>query len=322
MENPTAPIGSGTRCDICDCTFSKPYNLRRHQLRIHGIEFEELTQKNSNLSQKNSNLSQKNSNLSQKNSNLVSSDYENTLQCDKCCKTFTAHWYLVKHKEKCKGKNNAYQCEYCNCIFKHEKSRFRHYKTCKEKLEAEAKTVTIKNHCQEADVINNTHIENQNNHTQNIILVYKPENMEFIKDHIGESALDYIKKIYPNIDQRMMVDYSKRILDLPENRCIKKDDLKVGYSDVHIGENQWEKTSDEHVYPVLACSLANDMSSYINERRSKMKKDVFEKVIGFVDYMSDKGYMSTDDKSYEKKMLKEFKVFVKELKMVVFNKTK
>lgn len=228
---------------------------------------------------------------------------------------------MAKHREKCKGIRNAYQCEFCGYTFKHERSKYKHYRTCKEKLEAEAKNITIKNHCQEADVINNTHIENQNNHTQNVILVYNPENMEFIKDHIGESALEYIKKIYPNIDRRIMMDYSKRILKLPENRCIKKDNLKVGYSDVHVAENQWDKTSDEHIYPAMACSLANDMSSYINERRSKMKKDVFEKVIRFVDYMSDKGYVSTDDKEKEKKILKEFKVFVKELKLIVFNNT-
>jgi hypothetical protein len=256
-----------------------------------------------------------------KNSHLENNTDENKFKCDKCCKIFAEPWYMAKHREKCKGIRNAYQCEYCNCTFKHERSKYKHYRTCKEKLEAEAKTITIKNHCQEANVINNTHIENQNNHTQNVILVYNPENMEFIKDHIGESALEYIKKIYPNIDRRIMMDYSKRILELPENRCIKKDNLKVGYSDVHVGENQWDKTSDEHIYPVMACSLANDMSSYINERRSKMKKDVFEKVIGFVDYMSDKGYVSTDDKEKEKKILKEFKVFVKELKMIVFNNT-
>jgi hypothetical protein len=145
--------------------------------------------------------------------------------------------------------------------------------------------------------------------------------MEFIKDHIGESALEYIKKIYPRIDRRMMVDYSKRIMELPKNRCIKKDNLKVGYSDVHLGDNQWEKTTDKLVYPELACSLANDMSSYINERRSKFKKDVFDKIIRFVDYMSDEGYMSTNDKEKEKKVLKEFKLFVKELRMVVFNRT-
>lgn len=326
MTETTAPNGSGIKCEICDSTFYKMYNLKRHMLRIHGIDnneltqnFSHLTQKNSNINQKNSNLNQKNSNPPQNNSNLASNDYDVSLQCEKCLKSFSTHWYLVKHKEKCKGVSNAYQCEYCNCSFNHEKSRFRHYKTCKDKLEAEAKNITIKNNCQEANVINN--IENQNNHTQNIILVYKPENMEFIKDHIGESALEYIKKVYPNIDRRMMVDYSKRILELPQNRCIKKDNLKVGYSDVHVGEDEWEKTTDKIVYPELACSLANDMSSYINERRSKLKKDVFEKVIGFVDYMSEEGYINTDDKEKEKKILKEFRLFVKELKMVVFNKS-
>lgn len=325
MSEISAPSSSRVKCEICDTSFYKFYNLKRHMLRIHGIDEQEFnqnisysTQKNSYLNQKNSYLNQKNGNPPQKKSNMDIIPYENPLQCNKCLKVFSTNWYLLKHSEKCKGCRDHYKCEYCDSTFNHSKSRFRHYKTCKDKIESEAKNVTIKNHCQEANVINN--IENQNNHTQNIILVYKPENMEFIKDHIGESALEYIKKVYPRIDRRIMMDYSKRILDLPVNRCIKKEDLRSGHSDVYLGDNKWEKTTDKHVYPELACSLANDMSSYINERRSKLKKEVFEKVIGFIDYMSEEGYINIDDKEVKRKILKEFRLFVKELKMVVFNK--
>jgi len=40
-------------------------------------------------------------------------------------------------------------------------------------------------------------------------------------------------------------------------------------------------------------------------------KETFEKIINFVDYMADEGYINTDDKDKEKQILQEYQMFVK-----------
>lgn len=294
------------KCDICDSLFTRRSSLLRHMVRLHGVCEGAPTQNISYTSNED---------------NITDQDGN---KCPKCFKRLSSKWYLSKHIDQCNGNANSnYSCNYCNVKFKHEKSCFRHYRICKEKIKKDAEagvsSVTIKNHCQEANVIHNTN--NTNNQTQNFIMVYNPENMEFIKDHIGESVLEYIKSVYPTIDRRIVMDYSKRILNLPENRCVKKEDLKSGYSDVHLGENKWEKMTDRHLYPRLACSLANDMSNYINDRRTKLKKEAFDKILSFIDYMSEEGYVNTEDTKKEQRILAEFNLFVKELRMIVFNRS-
>ena len=303
------------KCEVCERQLSNSYNLRRHMLILHGIsEMSENIPFNSKSIPFNSKI------VPLETTTSIEDD-DKSYKCSRCGNSFVRKWNLMRHEKKCRG-YNPIKCDYCDKFFSYYSAKYRHQKTCRKKIEVDAKSVTIKNHCQEANTINNnTHIENQNNQTQNIILVYKPENMEFIKDHIGESALEYIKSIYPTIDHRIVTDYSKRIMDLPENRCIKKTDLKSGYSDVHIGDNKWEKISDQSVYPHLACSVANNLSEYVNVKRSKLQKETFDKIMKFIDYMADEGYINTEDKVKEKRILKQFKAFVKDLKLIVFNKS-
>jgi len=340
MDDLIAPTSSKNACEICDSVFYKPYNLRRHMINIHGYTEDEIKYKlssNNHINSSNNHINSSNSHIISSNSHIISSNINTTNQsvkafeCSKCKKTLYAQWYLVKHMEKCQGIKDKFSCQYCNKLFSHEKSRFKHYKICIAKKEINSKALIIPEPVlQNVPIITNnidtqnninTNINTQNNN-QNIILVYNPENMEFIKDHIGEEAVEYIKGLYPKVDRRIVMDYSKRILNLPENQCIKKDDLKSGHSKVHIGDNEWEKITDNSIYPKLACTMANNMSDYLYTKRNNLRKETFDKIISFVDYMSDEGYINTEDKDKEKKILQEFKSFVRELKLIVFNKTK
>ena len=352
-------------CKICDYTFAKPFNLRRHLLRIHGYEDEEqITQNSSKITQNSSNTTQNSSSIAQNSSNVTHNSSNIELdtsflskciyECEKCNKVFSRKWSMQRHMDKCMGQVDLLSCEYCDKLFSHEKSRFKHYKICEKKKEAEenpeafrkgkeliltdgnvGKLKTVLENVTPPTVSsietqnNNIHmntIDTQNNiqtqNNQNIILVYNPENIEFIRDHIGDEAMNYIKRMYPSVDKRMVMDYSKRLFDLPQNQCIRKQDLKSGHSDVHVGENIWEKVSDKVLYPQLACNVANNMSDYLNVKRDLLRKEAFEKIIRFVDYMADEGYINTDNQEREKYILQEYKSFSRELKLIVFNKTR
>jgi len=350
MENSQAPEAPDIRCPICYDSFSRNFTMKRHMVRIHGYTYEEYIHNNTNDIHNNTNDLYNNTNDIYNNTNNI---YKNTnnidteeietkndkeYRCKKCDKCLYAKWYLTKHMEKCKGIRDKHSCEYCHKIFKHDNSRFGHYKICKVKKERDATALipyepltnepmnvnTINNNIQTQ---NNNNIQTQNNidtqnNTQNIIVVYHQDNIEYLKDHIGEEALEYIKKMYPRVDRRIVMDYSKRLFDRPENQCVQKKNLKMGHSDVHIGNNEWEAAVDKSIYPKLACGVANHMSDYLHTKRDQLRKEAFDKIISFVDYMADEGYINTEDKEKEKRILREYQMFVKELKMIIYNKTK
>ena len=331
-------------CELCASVFYKPFNLRRHMVNIHGCTYDECVTRNiypidsNTISNDSNNISINSNNIPinsiniPSNNNVILNDNDNNYNCLKCNKHFTRQWNLKRHEALCKGNIDTLACEYCNNKFAFLSSKYRHYKICIAKKNIDSTSLIIPEPVlQNVPIITNNidtqNIQTQNNintqnNNQNIILVYNPENMEFIKDHIGEEAVEYIKGLYPKVDRRIVMDYSKRILNLPENQCIKKDDLKSGHSKVHIGDNEWEKITDNSIYPKLACTMANNMSDYLYTKRNNLRKETFDKIISFVDYMSDEGYINTEDKDKEKKILQEFKSFVRELKLIVFNKTK
>ena len=55
---------------------------------------------------------------------------------------------------------------------------------------------------------------------------------------------------------------------------------------------------------------------------SYTKRDRFEKQEEFVDYMSDSGYINTNEVERKKIILQEYNTFMKGLKLIVYEKTK
>jgi len=277
------------------------------------------------------------------NENTHQNDAANT--CPNCYKQFARNWCLLRHIEKCNGEKNKFHCEHCSKKFHHERSRFQHYKICSIKKEKDAKAlipvedidstiafpldttqpitnmINTQNNIGTVGTQNNIDIENQQNN--NIIIVYNPGNTEFKTDHLKAEDLQKILQLAtPYVDSRAMTEYSKKILSHPENRCIKKDDLKSGHSEVHIGDNEWELELDKTLYPRLASDMANNMSEFLHTKRDQLRREVFERLTKFVDYMADEGYINTEDLDRQKEIQREYKTFMKGLKLIVYGKTR
>jgi len=126
MENKINNKAPETTCPICYDTFCKPYNMKRHMLRIHGYTYTDYI---SLPIHNNSN-------------NITETINNNEYKCSKCDKCLYANWYLIKHMEKCKGIIDRHSCEYCHKKFKHVNSRFCHYKICKIKKEKDDLALT------------------------------------------------------------------------------------------------------------------------------------------------------------------------------------
>jgi hypothetical protein len=276
-------------------------------------------------------------------SNTVS---KRMIECPECNKQFTRMWCLERHIEKCKGNINKHKCEYCNKLFSYKTSRYHHYKVCKIKKEKDATTLVPTNptstevventsdQCAKItnnNTINNGTIENQQvNNTQNIqnnnnnvIIVYDPNNINFKTDHLAAEDLHNIVQLASRfIDSRVVTEYSKKIFANPENICVRKEDMKTGHSEVYKGEGSWDLELDRNVYPTLANNMANNMSEFLSTKRDVLRKELFDRLTRFVDYMADEGYINTDDVQRQKEIQREYKTFVQGLKLIVFGKTK
>ncbi|MFZ9258233.1 MAG: hypothetical protein ACO27D_02615, partial [Candidatus Fonsibacter ubiquis] len=185
------------------------------------------------------------------------------------------------------------------------------------------------NNSQIATNINNiqeqTNIQNQNNNTQNnIIVVYNSSGTDYKREHINQEA--FMKKILemvqPHVDRSIVLDYGRELFNNPQNKCIKKDSLKSGHSEVHVGDNKWELKLDRALYPKLVNDLANNLSEMVYTNRNNIPKKWFEQIIGFLDYMADDGYINSDDKEKTKRIEQDFKMLAKELKLVIYEVTK
>ena len=292
------------QCPLCTLSFTRNFNLKRHLSSKHKMESCSTNLDNGYLSVPNGHPLENESN-----------------QCSKCEKSFSQKSCLTRHLQICKGIINKFECEHCKCTFKHCKSKYKHYKTCPEKNKL-PEPLSVNN---STNINNNTNatINSNNNNTinnnVNLTIVYKigDETIDFNREHLTE---DVLKKILGcNNNTESIKEYVKQIFTNPENRFIKKHSLRESHSQLHVGENKWEHVLDKEVYPELATTFANDMLEYIYTKQHALKRSAFEKLRDTLDYLSDSGYINTDDREVKKRIENEFKLFVKNLKLIVHN---
>lgn len=104
--------------------------------------------------------------------------------------------------------------------------------------------------------------------------------------------------------------------------CVKKTNMKLGHSQIHVGDNKWNLEFDKNIYPQLASDMANVMSDYLHTQRDQLKKEVYERLRNFVDYMADSRYVNTDNIDREKEIQNEYKMFMDGLKLIVYGNSR
>lgn len=203
-------------------------------------------------------------------------------KCVKCCKTFSRKWSLTQHFKICKGIINKLECEYCKLNFKHERSRFRHYKTCATKKE----TLSSK---REKEIIR----YNQYCDTQ------------YISD-------DVVFSDFQNIlmkENLIIYEYVKLLLLNPENCCIKKSNLKIAHSKIHTGNNNWIIELDKVIYPKLILDVSKTILEYMEKHKELLDISMYETVKVFLETLN------------EKPINREYRHLVQSLKLAVYAKS-
>jgi hypothetical protein len=325
------------KCNTCQRPFFSKFSLLRHCDRKHSSKYdcektETDTSKTGDFSEKTEIIT---SGENDDDSTTTGESDNKKHKCPLCSNCFTRNWSLTKHMEKCKGvvkKRDKLQCEFCENRFKHQSSMSRHYKTCATKKEMalieaqqleEDKQKTINNN---SGQMNNQLGSGTQNNTQNnnIIIVYNPNGMTpFSTDHLkAEDFKKILQLASARLDNRALEEYSKQIFENEENRCIKKTNIKLGHSQIHLGDNKWKLQLDKNIYPRLATDLANNMAEYVDEKRETFKQDMYIRLRDFVYGMCDAGYINADPSDREKEIQKEFKTFTEGLKLIVYGNTK
>ena len=262
MPPPAPPKLKNYRCEDCDSTFVKKYNLDRHIERIHNCSKDIPTAPNSIPTASNSIPTASNSIPTAPNSiptapnsiptapnSIAKSLIKN--QCDICEKIFSRNSILVKHKEKCKGKNNPLQCIYCNEVFTFSHNKYRHQKTCKERILSTDLTIPEEHRNTIIGTNTNNNIQTQNNIenlTQNNINTSNIQNNNntIIINNFGNESYTHITDEFKekcirsltNIGVIKLIENVHFNKDVPENHNIKIHSLKSQQLSVY-NNNEW-----------------------------------------------------------------------------------
>jgi hypothetical protein len=286
-------------CEFC-CYFSnKKYNLTRH-LKIHDLQKPNI----------------------KKNNECVNNELTtNENLCLKCYKVFSSKYTLKRHDDICKGVSSSLVCQYCNKIFAYNSSKLIHIKKCKIKKiqnEKSNEEIIIHNNNQ---ILNNCTFNNNttiNNTINNNIIVFDPINVNgttLKTDHIN---LDFISRLLKIKEKDVLTLYKKKLFDNPDNRCIKKTNLRSLFSEIHVGQNQWDICYDIDIYPKFISEISNCLCELLTSKVSNKK--IINKLIEFLDYMAEEGHCNQEDISEEIK--KEYKSQIQKTKAIIYNISK
>jgi len=260
-----------------------------------------------------------------------SPDDSHNNHCTKCDKTLSNPQNYKRHVSICQGKKDPLKCQYCFKVFTRSQSKYKHIKICKEKQKS-ALVVHSQSNI-------GTNIETQNNNINNgtinnnnvTLIVYNHGASDSFKtDHITYRELkDTLKIMSRDVNDEKKVSvleqYMRHILANPDNRCIKKTNIRDVYSKIHVGDNKWISKSDRDIYPKLTCNIAegfNDLVGIRNSEQSMIKQAKLNELSQFLDYMTDNGYRNDNDDEVNQQTEMLFRELVKRIKGVVFDVTK
>ena len=345
VHTDTAPAFS---CSICDRKFKYEHNLRRHMVMKKCTTSTQqninMAQQNINMAQQNINIDQQNINIDQQNINIDQQNINIANMCDRCNKTLASKQSLQRHIAVCDGTLNAKMCPNCHKTFAFTQSKHHHLKTCQStQLVAINQTPTALSNCPitnnidtqnniQNSVVNNTHNTTQNNthndnskNIQNITIVaFNPEDITSIvpllTDHIDIKAMKRAIKTQDKPD--VLLKYTKELMKKPENRCIKKTNMRSSHSSVHVGNNNWELKPDALIYPKFVSDIAS-MSQELLEKckhHPSIPDHIIQGLIAFNEYMADNGYCN-DEQQVQERIKHNYRRVVAGAKSIVYEQT-
>ena len=131
---------NGYKCDHCDYTSSRRYNVDRHMQKKHvAPQNVSISPQNVSISPQNVSIAPQNVSISPQ--NVINTPIVNNHACVQCSKVFSRVDGLKRHMLVCKGTSNHLECVRCHKVFYTRQSKSRHVKSCKVLNTQVSKTV-------------------------------------------------------------------------------------------------------------------------------------------------------------------------------------
>lgn len=255
-------------CSECDYSSPRQYNLLRHIEKRHGETEPKKTQKEI---------------LADSRKKFAIENPQPSLTCEKCNHEFARHKNLLDHKEICRGVP-VNTCKICLKICSNSRVRWNHESACTgPKINAQAQVhedasalMVIPKPDKPSDDKKSTIIQNiqniQNNNivinqtiNQNVINVVPFPTDQLVDEPVFMIPRDRMNDFLSNMrsavqtsDFKLIETALKEILAVPENRVIRKADLKSAYTKVHMGDGVWQEMCDAQVYPRVLYYASKD----------------------------------------------------------------
>lgn len=253
--------------------------------------------------------------------------------CEKCKHVMKTTWGLKRHFDRCDG-FSPLECPYCFRIFAHKYGKSKHTKICKcnpENLQGDItinKIIdhsTITNSSVSIDQSTDNSVHNTTNNYNNINIIRfeidKKKHTQFISAHITPEEIKEILDKYFDLRDRynhieILNEYFDRLLDIPENKCIKKTDIKSKYSQIHTGDNKWVMKPDRNIYDKLIMDTTKNFFHKLDETEKIRSRDLHKKVSNIRDSVEHFTDHIFED---EKELIKELQVATDAIKCTVVN---
>lgn len=239
-------------------------------------------------------------------------------KCSDCYKLYLCKKRFLKHV--CKQVTSPLECRYCHQEFKHQSSKSKHEKKCSEKTPdiSEPKGTTVIHNYGD---IHNTYIDNSTTNNNLTILLFNTPNQEPIEyknDHLDNR--DMLRRIFNNNNIiEGITNFAEKLLEIPENQCVKKTNPKLKYSLVHYERNKWKRQHDDDVYPKVARSVTSNALGLITKHNPVPEplmqnyKDTMQTT------MIDCEYNKFDSRFHEEPYDKRTEELLDRIKIVVIN---
>jgi len=182
---------------------------------------------------------------------------------------------------KCKGVASAYECPQCHKNFNTRQAKNKHLKACSVILSSVEPTSEVNNIIHNTNNTINNSFNTTTNNTINIhadVIVYNDKFLVLQDDHIH---INDLKRIFHGASVQTIqaiADYALKLLENPNNRCIKKRHITNSYCEVHTGDGKWIIRPDKNVVKRfsqdVACSATDKLYNHPDIGSTKIRTEI------------------------------------------------
>ena len=187
--------------------------------------------------------------------------------CDKCNKYLKTKQGYEIHYQNCTGIQSL-ECPYCHRLFDNRKAKYKHVHKCICKPQEDPQEDPREDPQEDPREDPQEDPPIVNSQDTIIFELCKNKDTQFISSHI---TAEEFTEIIRHFDAKNKYDYLQvlnvyynMLFSIPENKCVKKTNLRSTYSQLHQGGNKWQTHPDHYMYDKLIIDISKSFLNKLN----------------------------------------------------------